>query len=445
MVESRWGFALRVLRPRHPTRQGEDDVSFSFIHTGDLHLDSPLAGLAGLGDERAAALASASRRAFDDLVDLAVERRVDAFLIAGDLWDGDWSDVSAGLHVQAQVARLARHDIRTFAVLGNHDAMSRVTDRIRDIDGLHLFPADRPASVECGPAVIHGMSYARPDVTDNIAALYPEAAPGRINIGLLHTALDGKLGHDPYAPCSLADLHARRYHYWALGHVHTRQILCEGSAAEGGTVAYCGVLQGRHVKETGVKGAFHGRVEGDRVHLTELDLRHAAWFVAEADVSDGDEKAAMRAAFRKVVAEAGPAADLLAVRVRLTGRTRRHFALATSRAALVEAARFAAEAVDGRIVVEEVRLETAPPDDAPRPALPHGFEALLAHAAADPAVLAAAKTKVAEILNELNTDARGHLAEVAPDVATLHDAGDLVPLMEAAAARVAARLETEEG
>lgn len=419
-------------------------MGFSFIHTGDLHLDSPLTGLAALDDARTATLAAAGRRAFDDLVDLAIARRVDAMLIAGDLWDGNWSDVSVGLHVQEKVAKLSRAGIRTFAVLGNHDAQSKVTDRIRDIDGLHLFPADRAASAECGPAVIHGMSYARPDVRENIAAAYPEAVAGRVNIGLLHTALDGTLGHDPYAPCTLADLAAKRYHYWALGHVHTRRVLAEAPAASGGTVAYCGVLQGRHVRETGVKGAWHGVVEGERVRLSAVDFGHACWFDARADVSSRDERGAMRAAFEEVAREAGPSVVLAVVRLRLTGETARHYSLATRRRELLETARLAAASVDPRLLVEDVRLETAPPAGADRVALPHGFDALLAHAAADADVAARAEREMTEVLNALCAEARAALAETMPELARYDETGDLRPLLADAARRVTARLRAEE-
>jgi DNA repair exonuclease SbcCD nuclease subunit len=419
-------------------------VTFSFIHTGDLHLDSPLSGLAALDDPRASALGEASRRAFDELVDIAIARKVDAVLIAGDLWDGDWSDVSAGLHVQEQVTKLERAGIRTFAVLGNHDAASRVTDRIRDIAALHLFPADRPASVECGPAVIHGMSYSRPDLSDNIAAIYPEAVPGKVNIGLLHTALEGAKDHAPYAPCTLQDLVRRRYHYWALGHVHTRCVLAEAAAGEGGTVAYCGVLQGRHVRETGVKGAWHGVIEDDRVRLSPLDFGHASWFVAEADVSTEDDRSAIRAALEEVAARVSASIKLAVVRVRLMGATERHFALSTRRAELVETARFLARAVDSRLLVEDVRLDTTPPAEAVQATLPHRFDALLAHAAADPAVAETASKEIVDILNACGADVRRHLEEIAPELAAFEATGDMRPLLDDAARRVTARLRAEE-
>ena len=48
----------------------------------------------------------ATRKAFERLVDLALERRVDFVLIAGDLYDGDWRDYNTGLYLAGQLGRL---------------------------------------------------------------------------------------------------------------------------------------------------------------------------------------------------------------------------------------------------------------------------------------------------------------------------------------------------
>ncbi|WP_170134887.1 metallophosphoesterase family protein [Acuticoccus kandeliae] len=419
-------------------------MPFRFIHTGDLHLDSPLTGLGaheGADAQKAKRVAGAARAAFVDLVDEAIRREVDAFLIAGDLWDGDWRDLSAGLFVQGEIARLGRAGIMSFAILGNHDAQSQVTDRIRNLDGLHIFASDRATSVECGEAVIHGQSFATPAVHDNLAARYPEAVPGRINIGLLHTALDGSLGHGNYAPCTLADLSARQYDYWALGHVHTRQILQRNGRADGGWAAFCGVLQGRHARETGQKGAWYGVIDADGVRLEAVDLHHVGWFLAEADVTEADAEEAMRAAIEAAVAGAPAACDVVVLRVRVTGRTAQHFRLANSLRSLDGDARFIASAVDARrVMIEEVVLATTPPEDGGMARLPQHFEAMLARAAADPAVAAAAAEAVTEVLSLLPGPVRRQLLERNPDLLPFDATGDLSGLLAEAARRTAARI-----
>lgn len=420
-------------------------MAFSFIHTGDLHLDSPLTGLRGVDDERAPLVAGAARRAFVDVVDLAIDRRVDAVLIAGDLWDGDWPDLSAGLFVEEQAGRLQRAGIAVVAILGNHDAASRVTNHLRSLSALHLLPETEPGSLECGAAVIHGQSFARPDVTDNLAAGYPAPVPGRINIGLLHTALDGSYGHSPYAPCSLAQLSAKGYDYWALGHVHTRAALQAEPAGQGGTIAYCGVLQGRHARELEPKGVWHGVVEeaGAPVRLTPVDLDHVAWYRAVADVAAEEAPAAIDRALREVAARIPPSLRCAVVRLVLAGRTARHHALSVAGETLRAEAALAAARADGRLLIERVSVESEPPADEPAVRLPHGFEAQLTRAARSEEVLAQAKQEIGEVLSLLPNEARTMLMEQRPDLADHVRNGRVEDLVGAAASALAARLQAE--
>ncbi|MFN2359255.1 MAG: exonuclease SbcCD subunit D [Desulfotignum sp.] len=201
----------------------------TFIHTADIHLDSPLKGLEAHEDAPVQEIRKATRRAFDNLINLAVEKAVDFVLIAGDLYDGDWKDYNTGLFFADRMGKLSRAGIRVFIVSGNHDAASQITRVMPLPENVTLFSHKAPESVVLDNigVVIHGRSYAARAVTDNLAAGYPLFHAGYFNIGLLHTALTGREGHEKYAPCTLDDLTSRGYDYWALGHVHKREIVCE--------------------------------------------------------------------------------------------------------------------------------------------------------------------------------------------------------------------------
>ena len=86
-------------------------------------------------------------------------------------------------------------------------------------------------------------------MTDNLASGYPRYDPGYFNIGMLHTSLTGRQGHEDYAPCSTDELKSKGYDYWALGHVHKREIVDKDP-----WIVFPGNIQGRHIRETGVKG-----------------------------------------------------------------------------------------------------------------------------------------------------------------------------------------------
>ena len=225
---------------------------FRFLHAADIHLDSPLHGLSryeGLPEDD---IRGATRAAFDNLVQRAIDEDVDFVVIAGDLFDGEWKDMSTGLYFARAMGRLDRAEIPVFLLAGNHDAASVITRSIPWPPNVRLFSARRPEThllAELQVAV-HGQSFSTPAVTDNLVPSYPAAAEHHFNIGMLHTALAGRKGHADYAPCSLDDLKAKQYDYWALGHVHQHETVCEAPH-----VVFPGNIQGRTIRETGPKGA----------------------------------------------------------------------------------------------------------------------------------------------------------------------------------------------
>jgi DNA repair exonuclease SbcCD nuclease subunit len=257
-----------------------------FLHAADLHLDSPLRGLARHDEAPVDALRGATREAFGNLVELAIEEKVDFVLLVGDLYDGTWQDFSTAIFLSKKLGELDRAGIRVFGVLGNHDAQSKLTKSLEKPRNLSLLPANKPhtevlADLE---VAIHGQSFPQQHVVDNLAAGYPAAKPGMFNIGLLHTSLDGREGHATYAPCKLDDLRAKDYQYWALGHVHAREEVSTDP-----WVVFPGCLQGRHARETGPKGCCLVTVEDGQVESVEhraLDV--VRWANCVVDLSNVD-------------------------------------------------------------------------------------------------------------------------------------------------------------
>lgn len=254
------------------------------IHAADLHLDSPMRGLTRLGDDALAdTLRKASRGALKNLVALAVDQKAAALLLAGDIYDGDWPDYTTGAFFAKQLARLDDEGIRVFMVAGNHDAQSEITRALSLPPNVKVLSTAAPETIvddELGLA-IHGQGYATKAVLTNLAAAYPDRLPGLINVGLLHTSVEGTVGHERYAPCQLADLTALGYDYFALGHVHKHLVLAGGEHA----VAYSGNLQGRNPRETGPKGAVVvDLTPGEPARLTFHALDVARWAVVPVPV-----------------------------------------------------------------------------------------------------------------------------------------------------------------
>lgn len=333
---------------------------FTFLHAADIHLDSPLRGLEGYADAPVDQIRQATRRAFDNLIELAVEEQVAFVLLAGDIYDGDWKDYNTGLFFIDRISRLRKAGIRVFMVSGNHDAASRISKSLRLPDNVHLFSAKHPETVtiESLEVAIHGQGYPARALTENIAGNYPHALPHHLNIGLLHTSLTGRHGHEPYAPCSLDDLRAKGYDYWALGHIHKRE-----EVAQAPWVVFPGNIQGRHIHEAGAKGATLVRVDGGRIAAVEHhDLDVLRWSLCRVDLTDcaalDPAIDVIRQAMEKEQfhAEGRP----LALRLHLAGKSPLHAELHRKSAALTEEFRSLAVGI-GEIWLEKVLFATQRP------------------------------------------------------------------------------------
>jgi exonuclease SbcD len=376
-------------------------AAFTFIHAADLHLGSPLAGLALKDEDVARRFAQAGRDAFTALVDRALDLRVAFMVIAGDVYDGDWPDHSIGLFFNKQVARLARADIPVFLVKGNHDAASVVTKSISLPDTVRVFPTRKADThrLDALRVAIHGRSFQDRAVDENLSLTYPEAVSGWFNIGVLHTSCAGSPNHATYAPCSVADLCGRGYDYWALGHVHDYAEL----AAEP-RIVFPGNIQGRSIRERGPKGAVAVDVaDGRVVDLRRLIVDKARWALIDVDLTGiTDERGALDRVEAAVRAESEAAEGrLLAVRIRLSGETDLHGRLIADRERFTDEIQAAAHRCHEDVWLEQVKLATRPPARvAPKPS---GLDpaALLHELDRDPDFRARAQELIAGILDKM--------------------------------------------
>ncbi len=338
--------------------------NFRFLHAADIHLDSPLRGLEGHDRQIADRIRSAPRAALENLVQRAVGDRVHFVVIAGDLYDGSWKDYRTGLFFAEQMSRLREAEIPVFLLYGNHDAESQITKPLQLPENVKVFPSRSPGTFtlyDHGVA-LHGQSFKTRAVTEDLVPDYPSPRSGLFNIGVLHTGLGGMDGHDDYAPCTVPELAAKGYDYWALGHIHRRQILQERP-----WIVFPGNLQGRHARETGPKGAFLVSVNGGEVEAASpvnLDVvRFTVLAVAVPGADTMDEVVeAVRGAAGAAAAEAE--GRLLVCRVRLTGRSPIHSQLVSENDHLLAEARSATLGLGDEMVwIERILVETKPPMD----------------------------------------------------------------------------------
>lgn len=340
-------------------------MAFTFLHAADLHLDSPLRGLDRYEGAPVEELRGATREALLQLIELALSEGVAFVVISGDVFDGDWRDYGTGLFFANQMARLHQVGIPVYLIKGNHDAASRITRQLRLPSSVRTFSALKPESliIEDHKVALHGQSFSNRAESRNLALTYPEPLSGYFNIGLLHTSLDGREGHAPYAPCSMQDLRNKGYDYWALGHVHQREVVCKEP-----WVVFPGNLQGRHIRENGPRGATLVTVVDGMVTEVEaraLDvLRWERLVLSLSDVADErDFHRHVEAGLRDLLAQSD--GRQLAVRIRLQGATSFHWQLCKDRERWTQDCRqLAYELESERVWVEKVEFRTSQPGTA---------------------------------------------------------------------------------
>jgi len=299
-----------------------------FIHAADPHLDSPLQGLEAHEGAPVASLRGATRRAFEKLVQLAIDEQVAFLAIAGDVYDGDWKDYNTGLFFRGQMVRLNEKQIPVYLIAGNHDAASVISKKLSLPENVQVFSTRTAESKEVPghPVVIHGRGFPHRAVPENLVLDYPPAVSGKFNLGLLHTSLTGREGHDTYAPCAVADLQNKGYGYWALGHIHQPEVISQDP-----WIVFAGNCQGRHIKETGPRGCrlvtVNDSLEVEAAEWRSLDV--VRWQELKVDLAGSDHEsealARVSAAMEQAVAEAE--GRLVAARIILSGSTILHGSL----------------------------------------------------------------------------------------------------------------------
>ena len=386
-----------------------DSQMFRFIHAADPHLDSPLQGLEAHDGAPISLLRGATRRAFENLVKLAIEEDVHFVVIAGDLYDGDWKDYSTGLFFRSQMVRLKERNIPVYLISGNHDAASVISKKLSLPDNVHVFSTRTTESfvVPGLPAVIHGRGFPNRAVPENLALEYPAATPGKFNVGLLHTSLTGLLGHDTYAPCSEQDLRNKGYDYWALGHIHQPAVISEDP-----WIVFAGNCQGRHARETGPRGCRLVTVNasGEVANVEWRTLDVVRWQDVRVNLDGVEKETAAVQRIREALADAVEKAEgrLVAARITLIGASPLHGSLhRESQRWRAEILGIAQDFGEDAVWIEQVKVATSPVYDlqelAERDALTKIVLETLERAAHDASDL---PNEIVEMLNVLPAEVR---------------------------------------
>jgi DNA repair exonuclease SbcCD nuclease subunit len=259
----------------------------TFIHAADLHLDSPMSGLKHLPPSIFKKLQESTFEAFTKIVDSAIFHNVDFIILAGDLFDGEDRSIRAQTRFRKEMERLAECGIAVYAVHGNHDHMDGRWAHLPLPENVHIFSPEVEVAkhiAENGTSVhLYGFSYPKRHVAERMIDQYSRENGADLHIGILHGSFEGSSDHAQYAPFRINDLLEKDFDYWALGHIHKREILITQPP-----VIYPGNIQGRNRKETGPKGCYLVELDSSGAKTEFLEAAPVIWGNAEIDASKSE-------------------------------------------------------------------------------------------------------------------------------------------------------------
>ncbi|MFS0671916.1 metallophosphoesterase family protein [Ornithinibacillus sp. 179-J 7C1 HS] len=263
------------------------EKKISFIHAADLHLDSPFNGLSDINQELFQEIRKSTFTALQNLVDTAIKKKVDFVLLVGDLFDNEKQSLKAQISLRNAFEELQRHHIEVYLSYGNHDFIEGNIYPITYPENVHVFPDEQVHTFiyekDNNPlAQIYGFSYERRSLTDNKVKEFKNVNPHiPYHIAMLHGSIESNTEHDTYAPFRLGDLIEKDMDYWALGHIHKREILKENPY-----IVYPGNTQGRNRKEIGAKGCYYVELMEGNETLEFIPLHAILYSQVTVDITN---------------------------------------------------------------------------------------------------------------------------------------------------------------
>ncbi|MCD8511180.1 MAG: exonuclease SbcCD subunit D [Bacillus sp. (in: Bacteria)] len=261
-----------------------------FIHCADAHLGRAIAAHGDMNSQFVEKMRQAAYISFENIIDKALEEEVDFVLISGDVYDHEKRSIKGEWFIKKQGERLQAKQIPLFIIHGNHDPLgNRSTNNTNLSDNnIHIFSSTVdaiPVETKSGERVyIYGFSYPKKAFYENPVHMYQRKEDeDAFHIAMLHGQEKMQEDHDPYAPFSVKELQEKGFDYWALGHIHKRQILSYHPP-----VVYPGNVQGSTRKELGEKGAYVVTISKANTELDFFATAPIQWERVEVSIQELD-------------------------------------------------------------------------------------------------------------------------------------------------------------
>ncbi len=300
-------------------------MEFSFIHIADIHLGRPFSDLSELGD-KIEVCNQACTKSLNNIINFAIDKKVDFILVAGDSFDNDEHDISTKLLFRNSLKKLADNGIKSYVICGNHDPaqLYKKYNSYFKFDEkyngeINITGVTTSGSFEqfspLDNVKINSLSFENEE-NDNPVKKLSEVKinSSDFNIGLIHCDLEKS--ESKYAPVSKEELRNLGYDYYALGHIHIPEIREDGVVK----IVYAGSTQGRTKKETGEHGCYYVKVADKNITSIEFIPTDVVRFLSEEiDCSDYENRLEVLEGISEFVNSFKSEVDLSLLEINLTG------------------------------------------------------------------------------------------------------------------------------
>jgi DNA repair exonuclease SbcCD nuclease subunit len=303
-------------------------------------------------------------------VQKAIDRDVDAVMIAGDIVDQENRYFEAFGAFEDGIAQLDEEEIPVVVIAGNHD-FDALPDMVDNLDSNTLQFLGRGGQWERwtleqdGEPVAHfdGWSFSAEHVYESPLEEYElPATDDAPQIGVLHADLDSRGSR--YAPVLSSELRDTAAEAWLLGHIHSPGIRIESRPL----ALYSGSPQPLDPGEKQAHGPWTITIpENGDVRAEQIPLASVRYDQVTVDVSKVDDPQEATAVISEEIKDHVRAEldtrslELSLVRVRLTGRTDAHSALVDQHRSMERDLGFRKGSVSVRI--ESIDVDTRPAID----------------------------------------------------------------------------------
>lgn len=297
---------------------------------GDLHLGRRPAHSSVVVEHLNGPEDISPRAAWQRCVEYALQRRVAAVVLTGDLVEDPSDFYEAYADLKRGVQQLHEQGIAVVAVAGNHD-YKILPALAQSIEGLELLGAGGHWSstlITGSDAALELVGWSFSSERSASPLHHPNdlpepSHPGAARVGVLHCDRDGSSG--AYAPVRSATLNRAAVDGWLLGHIHKPDDLA-GGAPNG----YLGSVVGLDPTEEGPHGPWLLQLTGDgSMTMEQVVLAPLRWERLAVDVTDLPEPDALRGRLVEALGDldariqegAVTRARAVGVRIRFTGET----------------------------------------------------------------------------------------------------------------------------